>query len=160
MLIPTATDEENFDRLPFARGQWFVKFNLSIDLPPSRNVEHFFNFKDSKDETKLKVKMYYFTSQNVIFFWLQQDGVVSYRQMNTPVANQIMDIEARSGYSAQSDVWEWEAYVDGVRKAYVTTSYSGSVNDVYFAIGPSSTVTITDLKYSLTEPCGKVFPLH
>ena len=88
------------------------------------------------------------------------NGNTQSEEIVVPQANQVMEIEARSGYNAQSGVWEWEAFHDGVRKVHKTYTASESYNDVNFIVGDdgdSHTATITGLKYSLTEPCGKNF---
>ena len=158
MLTPTISAV--YDHLPFSRGQWFIKFNVTMSQIPTQ-TEHFVRFRRD-GSNQLYVKIIYHADAIKLWYKIGANPFVVREIVPSPVVNQIMDIEAKSAYNAQSGLWEWEAYLDGVRKVYETSSTSTSMNDVTFYLGgidlgESISATFTDLKYSLTEPCGKIF---
>eukprot|EP00111_Clytia_hemisphaerica_P000236 TCONS_00000594-protein len=143
----------HYDRLPFARNHWFIKFNLTL---PSNITEdgQFFRFNSYSEGENLGFTLFYLYLSNKIYAnfrepsWIRTPLVV-----DQPQPNQVMDIEAKSFYNSQTNRWQRKIYLDGVLKAEETTSTTGAftMNDVTFILG-STPATITDFKYSLTEP--------
>ena len=105
-------------------------------------------------------KIHYRYATNSIEFRvpLATTGGVKHYFLSRPHVNRSMNIEVRTSY--QSGRWVWEGFADGARVSYdelETIEAFITTNNVDVNIRKSSTSTITGLKYSLTEPCGKTF---
>ena len=82
-----------------------------------------------------------------------------WRRLPEPEINRTMEIELMSVLDHQMNSWVWKVYVNGTKMFDHPHNHIVSSNKIVVTIGRSPAATITGLKYSLTEPSGKLFLL-
>ena len=102
------------------------------------------------------IRIYYGKGPKFIILRTQFGTNIGYHQVIEPEVNQMMEIEAMSVFDQQMDSWAWKVYVNGTKMVEQPNNRIVSSNKIVVNIGPSPAATITGLKYSLTEPSGKL----